>query len=41
MIEEDDWDQEIKGTLVCGVANVFKIKVSQEYLDNTSDKVFL
>ena len=41
MIEEDDWDQEVKGTLVCGVANIFKIKVSQEYLDNTSDKVFL
>jgi len=30
MFDEDDWDEEIKGTLVCGASNTFKIKVSNE-----------
>jgi len=30
IIEEDDWEEEAKGTLVCGVSNVFKICIESE-----------
>jgi hypothetical protein len=30
IIEDDDWEEEVKGTLVCGVSNVFKICIEND-----------
>lgn len=34
-VEEDDWDEEVKGTLVSGVATSFKIRVHNLDLDSS------
>lgn len=41
-IDEEDWDEEVKGTLVCGCSNTFRIKVSHEVAELVlEDKICL
>jgi hypothetical protein len=43
MLDEEDLEEEVKGTLVCGVSYTFKIRVSREFQEiiQTSEKICL
>lgn len=42
MLDEDDWDEEVKGTLVCGCSNTFKLILSlDDFEQDSNDKVCL
>jgi hypothetical protein len=41
LLDEEDWEEDVKGTLVCGVSNAFKIVVCSEALDTANEKISL
>jgi hypothetical protein len=42
MLDEDDWDEEVKGTLVCGCSNTFKLILSlDDFQQDSNEKVYL
>lgn len=40
-MDEEDWEEDVKGTLVCGVSNAFKIYISSEVLEAANEQLTL